>query len=83
MDIVVVDILLALIRCVNAKLCVLNKVTPFDAADVREFAPPDSGTGITNTLVPRFAIKHILPDDGKCIVCIMHCATFGATIFLL
>ena len=83
MDIEVVDILLTLIRSVNVRLCVLYKITPFDAADVRALAPPDSGASIANTLVPSFAIEHILPDDGKSIVCIMHCATFGATIFLL
>lgn len=83
MDIIVIDILLALIRCVDVAFRVLNKVAPFNAADVREFAPPDSGTGIANTLVPRFAVEHILPDDGKSVVRMMCCATFGAAVLFL
>lgn len=61
MDIIVVDILLALIRCVDVGFRILNEVAPFDAANVREFAPPDGGAGITNTSVPRFSVEHSRP----------------------
>ena len=59
MDIIVIDILLALIRGVDVEFRILNKVAPFDAADVREFAPPDGGAGIANTSVPGFSVEHI------------------------
>ena len=52
MDIIVIDILLAFVRCVNVGFRILNEVAPFDTADVREFAPPDGGAGIANTSVP-------------------------------
>ena len=83
MDIIVINVLLALIRCIDVGFCVLNEIAPFNAADVRELAPPDSGTGIANMLVSRFAVEHILPDDGKSVVRMMCCATFGAAILLL
>ena len=83
MDIIVIDILLAFIRYVDVGFRVFNEVAPLNAADVREFAPPDSGTGIANMLVPRFAVEHILPDNGKSVVRMMCCATFSAAILLL
>ena len=83
MDIIVIDILLAFIRCVDVGFRVFNEVAPFNTADVGEFAPPDGGTGIANTLVSGFSVEHILPDDGKSVVRMMCCATFGAAILLL
>lgn len=38
--IIVIDILLMFIRCVDAGFCVFNEVVPFNAADVRKFTMP-------------------------------------------
>lgn len=40
MDIIVIDILLMFIRCVDVGFCVFNEVVPFNAADVRKFTMP-------------------------------------------
>ena len=82
MDIIVIDILLALIRCVDVGFRILNEVAPFDAANVREFAPPDGGAGIANTSVPRFSVEHILPNNTECIICVVHETAFGAALFV-
>ena len=83
MDIIVIDILLAFIRCVDVGFRVLNEVAPFDAADVRGFTPPNGRAIITDALVRRFAVKHIISDDRKSVATVICCTTAAATSLFL
>ena len=78
MNIVVVDIILTLVRSINVGFRILDEVAPFDATDIREFAPPNGRTGITNASVSRLSVEHILPDNTESIICVVRQATFGA-----
>ena len=83
MDIIAFDILLAFIRCVDVGFRVLNEVAPFDAADVRGFTPPNGRAIITDALVRRFAVKHIISDDRKSVATVICCTTAAATSLFL
>ena len=83
MNVVILDGFLPTIRSIDIMIYILDKIAPFNTVDVREFASPNSGTGIANMFISGFEVEHVLSDDGKSVICMMCCATFGAAILLL
>ena len=62
----------------NVGFGVFDEIVPADAADVGMLTSPDSGADVTNALILRFAIEHIVPHNGENPVVVMDCAALCA-----
>ena len=78
MDVIILDVVLAFVGGGDVGFGIFDKIAPADTADVGVLASPDGGANITNALVIRFAIEHIIPHNGEDHMVMMDCAALGA-----
>ena len=83
MDVIVADVFLACIRGINVSFSVCGEIAPYNTANVREFSSPNRRSAVTNTGIRRFQVEHILSDNAKGVIGVVHQTAFGATAFLL
>ena len=80
MDIIVINILLTLIRCIDVGFRVFNEVVPSDATDIRCLSMPVGKPVFASVSFCGFIIKHILSNDSESIVLKDRGATTSAAI---
>ena len=72
MNLIVVDVFLACIGSINVGLGTCDEFAPLDAADVRKLSAPNRRSAVTDTGIRRFQVEHILSDNAKGVVCVVH-----------
>ena len=78
MNIKVLYMLLSFVGGGDVGFGVFDEIAPADTADVGMLTSPDSGADVTNALILRFAIEHIVPHNGENPVVVMDCAALCA-----
>ena len=68
MDVIILDVFLALVCCSDVGLDILDEITPSNTTDIRGFAMPVDKTTFTNILLGGFEVKHILANNSECVI---------------
>ena len=83
MEGVVVNFLLAIISCVDIRFRRRNKVTPFNAGNIRVLSRPYGRSAIAYTFRGGVAVEHVLTDDIKCHACMIKRTVGTAAVLFL
>ena len=65
MDVIILNVFLTFVCCIDVGLGILDEITPSDTADIRGLSVPVGTASFANGLFGGFEIEHILGDDGK------------------
>ena len=83
MDVIILNVFLTFVCCIDVGLGILDEIAPSDATDIRGLSVPVGTASFANGLFGGFEIEHILGDDCEGVSSVYGCTTIGAAVLFL